>query len=83
MPMAQYSVIKKEQIIDMQKILGRLQDIMQIEKNSKFHISYDSMDITVLKLQRQKMISFCQYTNMVRDVRGCDYKGLTLGGVLQ
>lgn len=34
MPMAQYSVIKKEQIIDMQKILGRLQD-MQIEKKFK------------------------------------------------
>ena len=27
------------------------------------------------------MISFCQYINMVRDVTGCDYKGLTLGGV--
>ena len=37
MPMAQYSVIKKEQIIDMQKILGRLQD-MQIEKNNSLKI---------------------------------------------
>ena len=49
----------------MQKILGRFQNIMQIEKNSKFHISYDSMDITVLKLYREKMIGFCQYINMV------------------
>lgn len=35
MPMAQYSVIKKQQMVDMQKILGRLQDIMQIEKKIK------------------------------------------------
>lgn len=69
MPMAQYSVIKKEQIIVIQKILGRLQDIMQIEK--KFKIPHiigfnEQNSFKIIEIEND------QFLPVYKHGKGCD-----------